>query len=86
MSVFFQDVSHDLVENAGQNIFVNLFNGDRDQRLNSVRFQKFMYEVNTSSTYVQVRSLPPTKAAGKFHSFRVYLQVQNWISNRLGLV
>ena len=45
MSAFLQDVSHDLVENAGQNIFVNLFNGDRDQRLNSVRFQKFIYKV-----------------------------------------
>ena len=82
MSVFLQDVSHDLVENAGQNIFVNLFNGDRDQRLNSVRFQKFMYKVNTSSTCVQVRSLPPTEAAAKFHSFRVYLQVQSWIGER----
>ena len=79
MSIFLQDVSHNLVENAGQNIFVNLFNGDIDQHLNSIKFQKFIYKVNTSSTCVQVRSLPPTEAAARFHSFRVYLQVQTWI-------
>ena len=79
MFVFLQDMSHDLVENAGQNRLVNLFNGDRDQHWNSVRFQKFMYKVNTSSTSVQVKSLPETEAAAKFHSFWVYLQVQSWI-------
>ena len=72
-------MSHNLVENAGQNIFVNLFYGDIDQHLNSIRFQKFMYKVNTSSTCVQVRSLPRTEAAAIYHSCRVYLQVQTWI-------
>ena len=79
LSVFVQDVSHDRVENAGENIFVSLFSGDADQSLNSLRFQKFIYKVNTSSTCVQVRSLPPTEAAAMLHSFWVYLQVQTWI-------
>ena len=39
--------------------------------------------MNTSSTVVQVQTLPPTKVAARFHSFRVYLQVQTWIGHRL---
>ncbi|GFS25687.1 hypothetical protein ElyMa_007033100 [Elysia marginata] len=35
--------------------------------------------VASSITTVQVRSLPPTSAAAKYHSLRVYLQLQDWI-------
>ena len=32
---------------------------------------------------VQVQTLPPTKAAARFHSFRTYLQVQTWLNIEL---
>ena len=35
----------------------------------------------TSTTFVQVHTLPPTSAAASYHSLRVYLQVQTWIGN-----
>lgn len=43
-------------------------------------------KANTGSTCVQVQCLPPTEAAARFHSFRVYLQVQTWIGNKLNPV
>ena len=82
-AVFLQDATHNEIEKAGESLFVRLYNGHPDQSLDELRFQKFIYKVNTSTTYVQVQSLPPTQAAAKFHSYRVYLQVQNWLGKNL---
>ncbi|GFS07562.1 hypothetical protein ElyMa_004735400 [Elysia marginata] len=41
-----------------------------------LRYKRFWEKVASSITTVQVRSLPPTSAAAKYHSLRVYLQVQ----------
>ena len=35
----------------------------------------------TASSYIKIQTLPPTCAATKSHSFRVYLQVQQWVGN-----
>ena len=35
------------------------------------------------STSFQLASLPPTSAAAEQHSYRVYLQVQEWLGNCL---
>ena len=35
--------------------------------------------VTTSKKGLQPERLPPTKNAVKFHSFRVYLQIQQWL-------
>ena len=80
-SVFLENVSHENVESAGESIFVVFLNGNKGQNLDSLRSQKFIFKANTSSTCVQVHSLPPTRAAARFHSFRVYLQVQTWMAN-----
>ena len=81
-SVFLQEVSHNGIEKAGESVFVSLFNGEVGQSLDSLRFQKFIYKVHTSTTCVQVRRLPPTRAAARFHSLRVYLQVQTLVGNK----
>ena len=36
------------------------------------------------SSGFKLESLPPTSAAVKFHSYRAYLAVQQWIGNNLG--
>ncbi|GFR71532.1 hypothetical protein ElyMa_002096200 [Elysia marginata] len=44
-----------------------------------LRYKRFWEMVASSITTVQVRSLPPTSAAAKYHSLRVYPQVQDLI-------
>ena len=48
------------------------------ENLNLLRFRKFANRVMTSSLFVQVYTLPPTSEAAKYHSMRVYHQVQEW--------
>ena len=47
--------------------------------LNQLRCTKFAQKAATSTTYVYACSIPPTAAAARQHSLRVYLQLQTWI-------
>ena len=57
---------------------VLLYGGSEDERLDALRYKRFREKVASSTKYVEARSLPPTSAAAKFHSLRVYYQVQEW--------
>ena len=46
-----------------------------------LRLQRFHQKVATSTSFVQPESLPPTSSAAKYHSLRVYHQVQVWKGN-----
>lgn len=39
---------------------------------------RFCQKVATGTAFVRPESLPPTSAAAKFHSLKVYHQVQKW--------
>ena len=64
---------------AGEEAITCLYSGTPFEGLDRLRFRKFANKVMTSTTYVQVHTLPPTSAAAMHHSLRVYLQVQIWI-------
>ena len=51
--------------------------------LNSLRHQKLIDFIKTSSKAIQPKQLPPSSAATKFHSFRVYHQIQTWKNRKL---
>lgn len=63
---------------AGESAVVHLYKGKRSEHLNSLRLQHFFDKVNSSTTCVQPHAIPPTSAAIKHHSLRVYMQVQEW--------
>ena len=44
--------------------------------LDTLRYQRFLAKVSSYATTVQIQTLPPTSAVAKYHSLRVYLQVQ----------
>lgn len=73
----------DAVVQAGEKALVCIFNGSGDDTLNAVRLRKFQILVARSKTSVHPQKLPPTSAAAKFHSLRVYHQVQEWKGNSL---
>ena len=46
--------------------------------LDSLRHKRFCEKAAPKTSHIKPQSLPPTSAAAKYHSFRVYLQVQEW--------
>ena len=66
------------VQEAGEKAFVAIYGGKKSDNLNSLRFKKYSEKVATSLSSVDSKSLPPTSAAAKFHSYRVFLQVNQW--------
>lgn len=67
---------------AGEMAVLCLY-GSKEKNLNQLRLQKFQELVRTSKKAVQPKNLPPTSAALKFHSLRVYYQVQTWQGEEL---
>lgn len=64
---------------AGEKAIVLAHKGLPKDNLDNLRLLRFHQKVNSSTVFVQPQVLPPTSAAAKFHSMRVYLQVQQWM-------
>ena len=84
--------SKESIIQAGEAAMGFLYKGQSGASLNKLRAQKFNQKVTTSNRFVEPQVLPPTSNATKYHSLRVYLQVQHWKSfdcpfptRRLGL-
>ena len=69
------------VQHAGEAALVCLYGGSPDEELKRLRYRRFSEKVSTSTSPVQVQTLPPTSAAAQYHSARVYFQVQEWMDN-----
>ena len=59
-----------------------LYKGQPGDSLNILRLHQFHYKVGKSKSLVQPEVLPPSSAAAKYHSLRVYYQVQEWMGRR----
>jgi len=46
--------------------------------LDSVWYERYFEKLATKTPVIQPQNLPPTAAAARFHSLRVYLQVKQW--------
>ena len=77
--------THD-VTRAGERALVIIYNGRSTDTLDSLRHQRFSEKVASSATHVHPQTLPPTSGAAKYHSMRVYLQVQEWKGSADGLI
>ena len=70
------------IEEAGKKIFCLLYNEtDEHFDLDNIRKKKFERTAITSMKSVDIQKLPPTNSAAKYHSYRVYYQVQVWLGN-----
>lgn len=74
------DMSQKQIIKAGEIIISSLYGGATGEGLDELRYRKFASKVVQSTVPLQVHTLPPTSAAASFHSMRVYLQTQVWIS------
>ncbi|KAH3752633.1 hypothetical protein DPMN_187254 [Dreissena polymorpha] len=58
-----------------------LYGTENPISLDELRFKKFSVKEASSTCHLEVISLPPTSAAVKFHSLRVYFQTKVWIGD-----
>ena len=68
------------IESAGERVLVNVYNGKNKESLNTLRYRRYCEKLATNTSQVEPRTLPPTSAAAKFHSYRVFLQICQWKS------
>ena len=72
-----QAASPHAIQSAGERALVVMYNG-KNETLDALRYKKYCEKVATSVKHLEPRQLPPTSAAAKYHSYRVYLQVCLW--------
>ena len=66
------------ISTAGEQALVILYNGTPGESLDSLRYRRFCEKVSTNTSSLHPQVLPPTSAATKYHSFRVYFQILEW--------
>ena len=66
------------IEKAGEIAIVELYGGKRTDTLNHLRHKKFCEKAAINITRIEPQTLPPTSAAAKYHSFRVFYQIVQW--------
>ena len=75
------------VASAGEKFLLSIYNAPKKaETLDDLRFEFYKRRVKktlTSKTGFELRSLPPTSDSAKYHSYRVYYQVQLWLGNNL---
>lgn len=79
--IFSRVATKEEIISAGETSLVILYSGKEDQPLDKLRYNIFCEKVAKSTSFVQPHTLPPTSAAAKYHSFRVYLQCQEWLGS-----
>lgn len=77
-SMFLTDCTPSNSTEAGEKILVSLYDGTSPDCLDDLRYNMFCTKVAGGTSFLQMHCLPPTSAAAKYHSLRVYLQVQEW--------
>lgn len=66
---------------AGHRALVCLYNGHPNGSLNQLRLMKFLDKSTTSTKVVEPQTIPPTEDSAKYHSLRVFQQIQVWLGN-----
>jgi len=79
-----KDASHDEIVAAGEKLLLRLYGSKKATTLDQQRHLSYMQRVSRKSVTshsFQLKLLPPTSAAAKFHSYQTYLTVQGWLGN-----
>ena len=74
-----KDATVDDVIDAGEAALVCLYSGKEGDNFDGLRYAKFCDKEATNKVHIRPQTLAPTSAAARYHSMRVYLQVQQWL-------
>ena len=79
------DSTHTQVASAGELFMLRLYGADRSQSLDNLRYIMYnrMIRKSSLSSGFKLEVLPPTCAAAKFHSYRAFHTIQQWMGNHL---
>ena len=66
------------ISKAGEKALAFFYNGGPCDSLDSLRYKRFCEKVSTNKSHIHPQTLPPTSAAAKYHSFRVFYQIMKW--------
>ena len=66
------------ISTAGEQALVILYNGTPVESLDSLHYKRFYEKVSMNTSCIHPQTLPPTSAAAKYHSLRVYFQILEW--------
>ena len=79
--VFHNEILHRKRSQRQENThWISFYNGSRDEKLDILRYRRFCEKVSTSKNHIKPQTLPPTSVAAKYHSRRVFFQIQQWKS------
>jgi len=70
------------ISQAGEKLLLTLFKSKKCTSLDKLRYIRYVAKVTTksiTSSLFGLESLPPTSNSAKYHSFRVYHTVQQWL-------
>ena len=80
------DPDKEELEKVGEKFILKLYGAKTCSSLDEFRYLKYMQRVSRksiTSADFQLESLPPTSAAAKFHTFRAYHTIQQWLGTEL---
>ena len=63
---------------AGEKALITIYDGKEEVALEKMRYNVFCEKLVSAKTQIRPEVLPPTSAAAKYHSMRVYCQVMMW--------
>lgn len=79
-----EDACHNDIASAGEQFMLKLYGAKTTESLDQYRYVMYLQKLSKkslASASFQLESLPPTSAAAKFHAYRAYHTVQQWLGN-----
>ena len=74
-----EDLTNKSVAEAGERAFVRTYGGKSSDSLDFLRLVTYDQKLaKNKNKVVQAKDLPPTSASARYHSLRVFYQVQEW--------
>ena len=81
-----QGANKDDIISAGETALVCLYTGNPHHHINVLRYEQLCMKVATSTVPVQPGAPPHTSGSVKYHSLRVYHQIQEWLCVKMSSV
>lgn len=77
---FCRATSKEEIRKLGEEAMVALYGGVSYEGLDLLRLRRFTTKVMSSSTFVEMHTLPPTADSAMFHIYRTFYQVKEWMA------
>ena len=74
------------IVSAGESVLVIMYGCKTNESLKTLCWRKYCEKLATSLAHIDPKGLPPTSAASKYHSYRVYYQICQWKSSECDML